>query len=282
MNRKRVIAVAILIVAAGFFVYAFVGISVPSDEWNSWAAYKIPATFAGYPTYALNSGVNKPIFFNAAITFTASGSLSVNNPITVHALFFSINDTTFSQDYVGVGFSGCYPLKDSFGSNGVLDSCVLPLVKSSNGQFTADGTENWLQSGPSYLYLIPGTQGFVLNNEDKLGQYEQIAITVNPVADTLSTSFNLNTLRLTYILVGFSVLMLQPVLEVILTSPEKPRGARSTPPQSPEPSSQIPPTPPALSKGQMNRKEKRRLKFLRGKENNSHQESDRERPKTEG
>ncbi|HKT21900.1 MAG TPA: hypothetical protein VJR06_04705, partial [Nitrososphaerales archaeon] len=53
MHRKRWISAVELVLASALIIYAFVGISLPSDEWNNWASYSIPATFAGVPTYAV-------------------------------------------------------------------------------------------------------------------------------------------------------------------------------------------------------------------------------------
>lgn len=211
MHRKRWISILELAVAAGFLLYAFFGISVPADEWNNWATYNIPATYAGVATYAI-----RPISFNAVINIVAPGSLSVNNPITVSVYIYNTNDTSFGQDYAGVSFTWCYPLSDSFSPVGVLNSCFLPLTSEGNGTFLAKGTVKWLQAGPSYLFLVPRESGFVLNNEENLAQYESVGLTMNPVTDTLSSNFNYNILRLTFTLVGFSVLMLHPVLEAAL------------------------------------------------------------------
>lgn len=218
MHRKRWISAVELVLASALIIYAFVGISLPSDEWNNWASYSIPATFAGVPTYAV-----KPISFNAVINITAQGSLSVNNPINVDVLVYDVNDSNFLQDYRGISFTWCYPLTDTYSSTGVLESCFLPLVSHGNGTYVAKGTVKWLQDGPSYLFLVPTVPGFVLNNEENLGQYESVGLTITTVSDTLSENFNFLILRLTYILAGFALLTLHPVLEAALLPHEDPK-----------------------------------------------------------
>ena len=286
MNRKRVVSGVILIVAGLFFMYAFVVVSVPNDEFATLAAFKIPARDSlGYQTYAMNGGQNKPIFFDAGFNFSASGSLSVNNPITVHVEIYNTNDSSFSTDYIAASFTWCYPLKDDWANSGNLNSCVIPLHpagQSTHGTlYEGTGTFKWLQSGPSYLWLIPNNASWILNNQDLLPQYEQIALTVNPVSDTLSTQFNLDTLRLTYILVGLGVLALQPVLETFLwPEVDRRRSVLSSQQKPLQPSKELP-SPPTLSPSQARRKERRRLAFLRRRSEKGPPESDQEKARTE-
>jgi hypothetical protein len=229
-TAKRGIFVVVIAIAATFFVYAFVGVSVPNDENSYIGAFKIPARDSlGYTTYALNDGLHKPLFFDAGFNFTAPGSLSVNNPITVHVQIWNVNNTAFSTDYLAAVFTGCFPLQDDWAVEGSLNSCLIPLhfvgVTNHGALYAGTGTEKWLDSGPSYLWLRPTNASFLPNNLNLLGQYEQPVVTIQPVADTLSAAFDLNTLRLTYILIGLSILTLIPVLDAVVTPDKHPAPA---------------------------------------------------------
>lgn len=91
----------------------------------------------------------------------------------------------------------------------------------------------WKQSGPDWLYLSPPTSGGA-GLPTRAIQVGDLTIVISDVSDTLSVDSNSSTLFLTWVLVGFSVLMLQPILEAILLQEESPHRSSGQPQVQPE------------------------------------------------
>jgi hypothetical protein len=113
----------------------------------------------------------------------------------------------------------CYALNISQTENInilTLGSLIIPIKPSSTvGFFEADADIKWLQDGASWAYLLPNPPA------NRLVKYPDVefgvsAITVASVSDTLSVRNNVATLTLTWIAIGFSVLLTQPIFEALL------------------------------------------------------------------
>jgi hypothetical protein len=159
--------------------------------------------------YKAPNGTVIPVTFNLGadvkVNFTAKGSLSVNNPITVNAIV-TPNDTEFMTDYLCIGFTGAYLAKSP-----TLPACLL-FTSLNNGDYSANGVLLWLISGQSWVVIYPqGTSHFLLSELEK----GDPIIAIAGVSDTLAISSAENNARLTWVLIAFSFLMLQPVFEAL-------------------------------------------------------------------
>ena len=209
-TARMVIGIALFItfgyiVLNGYYVWPHVGIITIPEEyqqpmvnlWNN-TANPIPAYSAHF-----------------TFTFSAVGSVSLNNPVNVTVTVSSVllNHTgvkQFSQYYYGVGLTEAFNPTTVRSSKPVLAS--IPLRDEGNGTWYGKGQVVWLQDGPTVPFLTPNGNWYVTYSDlQSFGSVLNIA----PNSDTLSIQTSLNNQRLTFILIGFSVLMLQPVFEAV-------------------------------------------------------------------
>ena len=202
-RRKRNIAVVLVIVAlvldiGGLFLFP----SVPQIRaYSEEAIYLDNFGSVGAPPYA--------IFVQLNLTGT---SISANNVVTVTVTIIHTNVSNFLEHYNGVGLTNGFDQNTIQSSSPQLER--ISLSQTANGNFTGTGKVNWLSSGGTWLFLWPNKFGTYYTN------YTQIEVgspiyNIAGESDTLSVQDSLTTQKLTYILIGFSVLMLQPVLEAI-------------------------------------------------------------------
>ena len=181
------------------------------------------------------------IAFTVIVNFTARGSISVNNPVDVSLIIFGVNTsmTSFLKNFGAVGFTdarneGIYGRTGDANLTATTATLTLPngTLIASGTFYTTHSTFYWFQAGPSWLYLAPPVRAFV--GVPNFGiQVGDPIVTISDVSDTLAVNSNDSVLRLTYILVGFSVLMLQPILEAILLEDgTHPRSSGSPQPQA--------------------------------------------------
>jgi hypothetical protein len=153
------------------------------------------------------------------IWMTASGALSVGNSVTVHAIVYDVvSNVTISdltQYYNGIAFSDAYETTGN-------QNAKIPLIANStnNGEYDADGTIVWLVEGPTWVYFLPNTSKNIVVNRADVTKGDFV-VQITPVSDTLSIRNSVIEQRLTWILIGFSVLMLQPIFEALLLKEKK-------------------------------------------------------------
>lgn len=155
--------------------------------------------------YTSNTGPT--LYLNATldVNFTATGSLSVNNPVSVAARVTS-NDTNFMDHYLCLGFTNSYNA-----SNKVQFSC-LTFTSLGNNKYSAAGSLVWLVEGPSWSVIAPRGNFALTTAQSNVGDP---AIYISGVSDTLSIASSENNERLTWVLVAFSILSAQSIIEAI-------------------------------------------------------------------
>lgn len=149
------------------------------------------------------------------VNFTAKGSISVNNPVTVSGIAY--NTTPNITDYC-LGFTDAYNA-----SNTVEFSCLLfkPFRSSA---YLAEGKLIWLAEGPTWPIIAPQNTGPLTRNQTAVGDP---SIYISGVSDTLSIASSENNERLTWVLVAFSFLSLQFLIEALLVDDRKKEVAQA-------------------------------------------------------
>lgn len=146
---------------------------------------------------------------------TTVGSVSMSNAVNVSVQISQISMTNvstaeFLQYYDGVGFTGAYDPTTITGNN--PQAGEIYVHSDGGGNYSGAGQVVWLQSGPTFPYLVPNGKYYV--NYDSFRNFSA-AFNISGESDTLAIQSSLNDQRLTYVLIGFSVLMLQPILEAV-------------------------------------------------------------------
>ncbi|MDG6970417.1 MAG: hypothetical protein JRN54_04830 [Nitrososphaerota archaeon] len=204
IRKRRTVAIALLAVAIGIdalgvFVFPHVNEITLATSYDQTGAY-----WPNAPPFAVHF----------EFTFKATGSVSLSNPVKVTVTITSINltDFEFFKYYDGVGFSGAFNASTINSKQPLLAN--IPVHQQSDGSLSGNATIIWLQDGPTVPFLTPHSTNWYLNNQALAS--DGPVLNVAGESDTLAIQTSMNTQRLTWILIGFSILMLQPVLEAIL------------------------------------------------------------------
>jgi hypothetical protein len=191
---------------------------------------KITVTQRGVVDYWHTIGF-PPVDIVSLIILTVKGSLSVNNQVHVHVVILDANITHLSNYYNRIGFT------DAINANSLQSELPtyssIPLLPNATDNLVADGDVKWLHEGPSWMYFMPNyvTGILVVRYPDvEKGMY---TANITPLGDTLTIQNAIVTIRLTFVLIGFSFLTAQPVIEAICKikkscdqeqKPPKPQG----------------------------------------------------------
>jgi hypothetical protein len=210
LSNKQISGLFLLVLALPIFGYAFLGTRIPTIESSN--------LYVDFVTVTKPSG-NVTVSFSTIMDFTAVGSFSAENPIHAKITVFDANVTDF-LDYIGiVSFTGSNPVSSGNSINVVSRVGYFNLTQVSAGRYEADGYLIWYQSINSHsAWLAPNTKFFDQNFWQQKGNAK---INISPAADTLAFRSSYTMEQLTYVLVGFSVVMLQPILEALF--PDKQR-----------------------------------------------------------
>ena len=214
-RTKRKIAITLIILALivdclGWFVFSSVApIKIIQSE------QEIGDYWPGEPTFS--------VFWD--FTLKATGSISLNNVVQVSVLLSDNNKTSdFLQHYNSIGFTDAFSPKTVSGNNPLL--AKIPLYATNNSYtYAGNGSVVWLNSGDTWPFLWPHVAAnTVLGVAYPSIEFGTPLISIAGESDTLSIQNSIATARLTWILIGFSVLMLQPVLEAIRRVPKGPKA----------------------------------------------------------
>jgi len=142
------------------------------------------------------------------------------------------NVTDLLQYYNMVCFTDAYGVGTVTGQGQTPLSAEMPIKPRANaGEYEADGTVVWLHEGPTWVYLLPtGSGGLLIVNAVDV-QRGDPALQIASVSDTLSVGNTVIEHILTWVLVGFSVLMLQPIFEALLVKENAPQQQAQAKPQ---------------------------------------------------
>jgi hypothetical protein len=223
-TRKKSIAAVLLILAFAVDGFGCLYASVP------------PVTAPSNIHHVAGYWGNRAPPFQCEIQalFTATGAFSVNNPIHVHATLLNVNITNFLDYYFALSFTDAYDTSvvQSQTETPVSGHLNLTASQTSRGMgYVADGTLVWLCDGPTWPMIImnpnPSISPVLSSPSVQVGNP---ILTISSISDTLSIQGSLVEQRLTWILVGFSILMLQPIFEALFVKEnppqerEKPQG----------------------------------------------------------
>lgn len=199
VSNRQIIGFLVLLLALPIFAYAYFGTQIPETSLS--ASY----------TESLGVGGNGNLTASYTVIyhFSTVGSFSVENPVHVRVSVVDCNVTNFTN-YIGVvGFTGAlaYPIQTNY--QGAPISALLPLKQVSDRELSAEGNMIWYQSVSTYdVWLPPLTTSF---NQDYWQGWGDSILTISPISDKLTIDNNQTLEQLTYVLVGFSVLMTYPI-----------------------------------------------------------------------
>jgi len=134
----------------------------------------------------------------------------VGDTIGVRVEISQADVTNFDDIYCYVSFTNAYENTNYK----ILGNLTLGPNGKSNDTYVAQGNLVWSEGGDTYIIFIPcHDAALIVEAEDDLGQ----PVTSIAGADqTVNQQYASDSERLTYVLVGFSVLMLQPILNEFL------------------------------------------------------------------
>ncbi|MGD0405073.1 MAG: hypothetical protein ABSB10_00265 [Candidatus Bathyarchaeia archaeon] len=209
LSAKKKLNLAILIFFLAWFITAS---SIPKEDYLS-----VPSLSITQHEDASVSLTNNAILsYHMDVTFSAIGSFSVNNPITVTVNITNVNVTNVNSPNllaygVGIVFLNAvsYPVD---GSNNEYSGVVF-LNDVGNGEYQGTNQLVWLQDGQTWAVLTTGKP--LVQIPYSYFTSSQPILTISGVSDTLSIIFSQNTAKIAWQLSAFSVIILQPVLEAL-------------------------------------------------------------------
>ena len=199
-----------IVLALPIFGYAFLGVNIPQTLWFRPLNVEM----------ACPDGTN--VFFHIDLNFSTIGTFSAENPIHVNALIYNVNISDDLTTHLGaISFTNAYHINEK---NIVGDAPAygyVALSKSGNGQYVAKGDLIWHQSETCYIIPLPPFSGTLTTEDyDAVQLYGKSVLYISPTSDTLSFRSNHLILQLTYVVVGFSIIMLHPVLNALFPDPK--------------------------------------------------------------
>ena len=216
LARSRISALVLIIVAFPIFGYALIGVSIPQTRWFQSLNVEMV------------SPDGTPFIFSIDLNFSSVGTFSAENPVHVRAVINNVNISDLTAHLGAISFTNAYNVVEKHIAGDVPAYGFIPLYQSKNGEYTAEGDFIWHQSETCYIIPLPPFQGTIkspnLNNQQLYGSP---VLYISPVSDTLSSRSNHVIEQLTYVVVGFSIIMLQPVINALF--PDK-----AAKPQNPE------------------------------------------------
>lgn len=159
-----------------------------------------------------------PIKCDIVYTLSAKGSFSAENPITITVNVTNANITDLLDYYKCVGFfdSVFATQEPQYTPLGVEVPGYVPLTRQPNGTYIGTATLKWHVESDVYSFMVPQPKYSPFNMKVGPSSDEMPIIHVSPSSDTFNWRFSETTTRLTFVFLGFSFLMLQPIFEAIL------------------------------------------------------------------
>lgn len=220
LTRSQICAIILVIIAIPIFAYAFIGVRIPQTYW-----YKSQ-------DIGVMCADGTPITFSLSLNFSTTGVFSAENPVHVHAIINNANVSDLTAHLGAISFTNAYGISESPVISGTPSYGYVVLSQSKNGEYVADGDLIWHQSETCYIIPLPPFQGVIRSaNLDKQQLGGEPVLYISSVSDTLSFRSNHTMEQLTYAVIGFSVIMLQPILSAIF--PDKPAEKQKNPQQPP-------------------------------------------------
>jgi hypothetical protein len=211
--RKRIIAIILIVSASIVNIYGWQTSKAPSVRMRIVEGGK----FDIWNTMGLPS-----MNYTLAATYTFEGTLSVNNPIHVRVVLLNSNLTVDKavQYYPYLGYTGSINADAVNEKSDVPFGSRLDWKMNATGAYVAENDLIWTTEGPSWSFFVPSGKVAVRYPDVEKGMP---SITVTGLSDTLNVKNNEITQRLTWIAAGFSILLLQPILEALLLKDDAPQ-----------------------------------------------------------
>ncbi len=154
-----------------------------------------------------------------AYYFTARGSFSADNPITVSVIISDVNTTNLLQYYGELGFWGSvlYSSKSQY-IGGEEQNGYIFLKQAPDGSYRGTATLIWPIESVVFTYLLPVPALFsssVSIGAPNNSTQSVSTLTISSSQDTFNWQFDDLATKLTLIVIAFSLLMLQPILEAV-------------------------------------------------------------------
>lgn len=210
--RRNLVKVVILAVSISLFLVALL---IKADQVSSGPFYDTK-TFE--PPNPLIPTIKGTISYK----FSAEGSVSALNPITVTVTISDVNNSDLSQYYQAIGFYGSIfnsnsPTNSTSNSSTLQMPGFVKFSKQPDGTYNGTGNLIWRTDSEVYTFLIP--QPWYTWQLKAGPQNGEKPIThISGIADTQSWKDGEQTIRFSLIAGGFTVLLLQPVVEAIIRS----------------------------------------------------------------
>lgn len=199
---KKIVAILLGIGWLIMVLYAIFFVNIPMSVITDAGKQSVIAT--GHPAY----------HYSFDIQVYAKGVISANNPAHLHVTLSNITGTkSLLDDYCCIAFTGAHGIRDSDGA--VTANLGRLLLKAhGDGTYVADGDLVWLAGGDTWLIVLPNevlTGGIeVPTTSFKTGDS---VFAVGTVSDTLSWQNNELMQKLTWVLIGFSIIASYPLSE---------------------------------------------------------------------
>lgn len=161
-----------------------------------------------------------PISYRFELTFTATGTFSVNNPVHVKVILKNMNISNFLDYFCGVTFTNAYTYPIEYHEDFPMNSVIIYLKNNGDGTYSGQGDVVWLVEGSTYISEVINNP---LGHTVPISMYENASsvLTISSVSDTLTLHFTASTARLAWQIGSFSIIVLQPVFEAILLKDKK-------------------------------------------------------------
>jgi hypothetical protein len=210
LKRKQMLTFFVLLVSIALILAALL---LRADLINSGPFYQTQTFTSPNPQIP---SVNATI----AIQFSAEGSISALNPITVTVTITGANISDLTQYYQAVGFYGSI-YNSNNPSNSTANSSTLQIpgsvkfAKQPDGIYNGTGNLIWRTDSDVQVFLIPQSW-YAWQLKAGPESSEKPITHISGVADTLAWKNQEEIFRFVLIITGFGVLFLIPVFEAIL------------------------------------------------------------------
>ncbi len=206
-------ALFLILLAMPIFSYALVGVQVPM------------VTYPKNMSADLILFDGTPLSFDMTFRFSARGSFSAENPIHVKVTIWNCSVPDLTKYFYEVGFTNAfYAYDDPFANRVVAITAATTIHANKDGTYTLEDDLIWHAQTIVRIHFNPPHMGFYV--ADKIYEQQQTVIEITSVSDTLSFRSSQTMEQLTYAVIGFSVIMLQPIVNVLYPDPEN-RGKHS-------------------------------------------------------
>jgi len=190
-GRRRIIAISLIVAFFVILVLDFTLVKAQPITKKVFSTGEFPV---------LRDSKVPPVTAAIDATFESIGSLSANNEMTITVQVY-VNDTNFLNHYRSLGL---------YLNNGA-ESIGIPLQKVGDSYVGSIKT-TWKSGGDLFYWFVPRDSG----NPVPAGKdTTPPAFTIGGDGETYSWKYGLETTRLTWVVIAFSVILIQPVLDAV-------------------------------------------------------------------